>query len=256
MTPKVSERARLMPASPIRKLMPLADEARRRGVHIYHLNIGQPDLETPEPMRARLRTLEDKVLAYTPSGGTPEYLLTLQAYYRGLGISLDLQDIIATTGGSEALLFALLACASEGDEALVVEPFYTNYSAFAVMAGVRLVPLRARAEDGFHLPPRTAWAAKSSLASRDTPSRRSRARGSALGRWLPPPRAGSPPALSTWRAPQEGTSGWCGWIPLRYTGFPITCTIASYRRAGGTASRACPTAFARWRRRVPRTTSR
>src|SRR5438552_4185648 len=157
MTPKVSERARLMPASPIRKLMPLADEARRRGVHIYHLNIGQPDLETPEPMRARLRTLEDKVLAYTPSGGTPEYLLTLQTYYRGLGISLDLQDIIATTGGSEALLFALLACASEGDEALVVEPFYTNYSAFAVMAGVRLVPLRARAEDGFHLPPRTAW---------------------------------------------------------------------------------------------------
>src|SRR5207245_5588654 len=134
-----------------------ADDARRRGVHIYHLNIGQPDLETPEPMRRRLRELRDKVLAYTPSGGTPEYLATLQAYYQGIGIPLDLQDIIATTGGSEALMFAFLACANEGDEALVVEPFYTNYSAFATMAGVRLVPLTARAEDGFHLPPPEAW---------------------------------------------------------------------------------------------------
>ena len=157
MMPPLSERARRMPASPIRKLMPLADDARRRGVHIYHLNIGQPDLETPEPMRRRLRELRDTVLAYTPSGGTPEYLATLQAYYQGIGIPLDLADIIATTGGSEALLFAFLACANEGDEALVVEPFYTNYSAFATMAGVRLVPLTARAEDGFHLPPREAW---------------------------------------------------------------------------------------------------
>src|SRR5438874_4027143 len=157
MPPQVSERARVMPASPIRKLMPVAEEARRRGVHIYHLNIGQPDLETPEPMRARVRALADRVLAYTPSGGTPEYLATLQAYYQGLGIPLDLQHIIATTGGSEALLFALLALADEGDEVLVVEPFYTNYSAFAVMAGVRLVPLRSRAEEGFHLPPLAAW---------------------------------------------------------------------------------------------------
>jgi aspartate aminotransferase len=157
MAPPISDRARLMPASPIRKLMPLADEARRRGIHIYHLNIGQPDLETPEPMRARLRALSDKVFAYTPSGGTPEYVSTIQAYYQGLGIALGLEDIIATTGGSEALLFAFLACANEGDEALVVEPFYTNYSAFAVMAGVRLVPLTSRAEDGFHLPPRAAW---------------------------------------------------------------------------------------------------
>ncbi len=146
-----------MPASPIRKLMPLADEARRRGIHIYHLNIGQPDLETPEPMRARLREMRDTVFAYTPSGGTPEYLSTVQAYYKGLGIRLGLDDIIATTGGSEALLFAFLCCANEGDEALVVEPFYTNYAAFATMAGVRLVPLLSRAEDGFHLPPRAAW---------------------------------------------------------------------------------------------------
>ena len=157
MTPPISNRARLMPASPIRKLMPLADEARRRGIHIYHLNIGQPDLETPEPMRRRLRELRDTVFAYTPSGGTPEYLATVQAYYEGLGIPLGLEDIIATTGGSEALLFAFLACANEGDEALVVEPFYTNYSAFATMAGVRLVPLTSRGEDGFHLPPRDQW---------------------------------------------------------------------------------------------------
>jgi aspartate aminotransferase len=157
MTPPISNRARLMPASPIRKLMPLAEDARKRGIHIYHLNIGQPDLETPEPMRRRLQELRDKVFAYTPSGGTPEYVETVQAYYRGLGIPLGLEDIIATTGGSEALLFAFLACANEGDEAIVVEPFYTNYTAFATMAGVRLVPLTSRGEDGFHLPPREAW---------------------------------------------------------------------------------------------------
>jgi aspartate aminotransferase len=146
-----------MPASPIRKLMPLADEARERGIHIYHLNIGQPDLETPEPMRARLKAMRDTVFAYTPSGGTPEYVATVQAYYAGLGIGLEADEIIATTGGSEALLFAFLACAGDGDEAVVVEPFYTNYSAFAMMAGVTLVPLTSRAEDGFHLPSRAAW---------------------------------------------------------------------------------------------------
>src|SRR3954469_1204184 len=104
MTPPLSKRARLMPASPIRKLMPLADDARKRGIHIYHLNIGQPDLETPEPMRRRLKELRETVFAYTPSGGTPEYVETVQAYYRGIGIELGLEDIIATTGGSEALL--------------------------------------------------------------------------------------------------------------------------------------------------------
>src|SRR5712691_5517897 len=113
MTPPISNRARLMPASPIRKLMPLADEARRRGVHIYHLNIGQPDLETPEPMRARLKAMGDTVFAYTPSGGTPEYVATVQAYYEGLGIRLRAEEIIATTGGSEALLFAFMACAND-----------------------------------------------------------------------------------------------------------------------------------------------
>ncbi|HLN59209.1 MAG TPA: pyridoxal phosphate-dependent aminotransferase, partial [Thermoanaerobaculia bacterium] len=106
MTPSISKRARGMPASPIRRLMPLADEAKRRGVHVYHLNIGQPDLETPAPMRERLRLLEkEKVYAYTPSGGTPEYLASLRKYYAGFGIPLALDEILATTGGSEAILF-------------------------------------------------------------------------------------------------------------------------------------------------------
>jgi aspartate aminotransferase len=156
MTLQISERGRKMPASPIRKLMPLAEEAKRRGVRVYHLNIGQPDLETPPAMRARLAQAPS-VLAYTPSAGTAECLETLREYYRRLGIALDADQIVATTGGSEAILFALMACAGEGDEALVVEPFYTNYSAFATMAGVRLVPLRARGEDGFHLPPIEEW---------------------------------------------------------------------------------------------------
>ena len=157
MSLSVSERGRLMPASPIRKLMPLADAAKKRGVKVYHLNIGQPDLETPAPMRAKL-ALAPKVLAYTPSAGTPECLEALAAYYRrAADVALGADELVVTTGGSEALLFSMLACASPGDEALVVEPFYTNYQSFATMAGVRLKALRALAEDGFHLPPREEW---------------------------------------------------------------------------------------------------
>ncbi len=165
MAPSIAARARMLPASPIRKLMPLADAARRRGVRVIHLNIGQPDLPTPEPMRRRLAEVPE-VIAYTPSGGTPEYLGTLQRYYAGLGIALDTREILATTGGSEALLFALIACGDVGAEALVVEPFYTNYNAFATMAGVRLVPLTSRGEDGFHLPAREAWDAAVTPATR------------------------------------------------------------------------------------------
>jgi aspartate aminotransferase len=156
MPPTVSARGLAMPASPIRKLMPLADAAKRRGVRVYHLNIGQPDLETPAAMRAKLARAP-KVLAYTPSGGTAECVASMAEYYRRLGVSLGPEELVVTTGGSEAILFALLACAGPGDEALVVEPFYTNYTAFAAMAGVRLVPLRARGEDGFHLPPLEEW---------------------------------------------------------------------------------------------------
>jgi aspartate aminotransferase len=145
-----------MPASPIRKLMPLADDARRRGVKVYHLNIGQPDIETPEVMR-RLLSLAAKVLTYTPSSGTSEFIEALQGYYGRLGLTLAADEIIATAGGSEAIQFALLACSDPGGDVLVPEPFYTNYNSFATMTGLRLVPLTTRGEDGFHLPPREAW---------------------------------------------------------------------------------------------------
>ncbi len=146
-----------MPASPIRKLMPLANEARKRGVKVLHLNIGQPDLETPEPMRRRLLELKDKVYAYSPSNGTPEYLEFLHAYYGKLGIALKPGDALATTGGSEALLFAFMACSDPGGEILTVEPLYTNYRSFAEMAGLALKPIVTRGDDGFHLPGRSEW---------------------------------------------------------------------------------------------------
>jgi aspartate aminotransferase len=147
-----------MPASPIRKLAPLADAAKARGTKVYHLNIGQPDIETPACMLDRLRQLEDRVLEYSPSTGTPEFLRSLETYYsRRLGIMLAPHQILATTGGSEAILFAFMACANEGDDIMVVEPFYANYSAFATMAGVNIRPVTARGGDGFHLPSREVF---------------------------------------------------------------------------------------------------
>jgi aspartate aminotransferase len=154
----LSRRATLMPASPIRKLAPLADAAKARGTHVYHLNIGQPDIETPACMRDRLRQIEDKVLEYTPSGGTPAFLASLQHYYeKRVGIRLDLSQILATTGGSEAILFSFMACANDGDDVMVVEPFYANYRAFATMAGINIVAVTSSGRDGFHLPPRDVW---------------------------------------------------------------------------------------------------
>ena len=158
-TPRVSRRALDVPASPIRKLTPVADEAKKRGVKVLHLNIGQPDLETPAAMRDRLKTITETVIPYSPSGGTPEYLESLCRYYANLGVSLTPNELIATTGGSEAVQFAFMACADPGDECLVVEPFYTNYRSFAALAGVKLVPLVSLGEDGFHLPPREDWEA-------------------------------------------------------------------------------------------------
>jgi aspartate aminotransferase len=154
----LSRRARLMPASPIRKLAPLADLAKARGTRVYHLNIGQPDIETPAVMRDRLKQLDAKVLEYSPSAGTPEFIRTLQHYYeRRLGIRLSSSQLLATTGGSEAILFSFMACANEGEDVMVVEPFYANYRAFATMAGLNLVPVTSRGRDGFHLPPRDAF---------------------------------------------------------------------------------------------------
>jgi aspartate aminotransferase len=151
----VSGRALAMPASPIRKLAPLADLAKARGTRVYHLNIGQPDIETPACMLDRLRQIETKTLEYSPSTGTPEFLRSLQRYYeRRLGLTLPANQILATTGGSEAILFAFMACANAGDDVLVVEPYYANYKAFATMAGLNIVPVTSRGRDGFHLPPR------------------------------------------------------------------------------------------------------
>jgi len=156
--PALSERGLRMPASPIRKLAPLAEAAKARGTRVYHLNIGQPDIETPACIRERLGQLDARVLEYSPSTGTPEFLRTLQRYYeRRVGVDLDTTQILATTGGSEAILFAFLACANEGDDVLVVEPYYANYSAFATMAGLNIVPVTSRGRDGFHVPQRHVW---------------------------------------------------------------------------------------------------
>jgi len=154
----ISRRAHLMPASPIRKLQPLADAAMARGTRVFHLNIGQPDIETPACMLDRLKTLEARVLEYSPSTGTPDYLRSLQRYYeRRLGLNLGLNQILATTGGSEAILFAFMACANNGEDVMVVEPFYANYRTFATMAGLNIVPVTSRGRDGFHVPPREVW---------------------------------------------------------------------------------------------------
>jgi aspartate aminotransferase len=156
--PALSRRALDMPASPIRKLAPLAEAAKARGTHVLHLNIGQPDIETPACMRDRLKLLDTRVLEYSPSTGTPEFIRSLAHYYeRRVGVQLSTNQILATTGGSEAILFAFLACANEGDDVMVVEPFYANYKAFATMAGLNLVPVTSRGRDGFHVPPKQVF---------------------------------------------------------------------------------------------------
>jgi len=154
----VSRRAQEMPASPIRKLAPLAELAKSRGTKVYHLNIGQPDIETPACMLDRLKQIDDKVLEYSPSTGTPAFLDSLRQYYtKRVGVSIETRQILATTGGSEAILFAFIACANEGDDVLVLEPFYANYRAFTTMAGLNIVPVTSRGRDGFHLPPRDVF---------------------------------------------------------------------------------------------------
>ena len=163
--PKVSSRGLALPPSPIRKLAPYADAAKARGVKVFHLNIGQPDLETPKVMRDRLQSV-DPVIAYSPSAGTPQYLAALSRYYASVGLNVETKNIIATTGGSEAVFFAFLCLAEAGDEVIVAEPFYTNYSSFAAMTGVRLVAVRCRGEEGFHLPARAAFEAALSKRTR------------------------------------------------------------------------------------------
>jgi aspartate aminotransferase len=142
-----------MPASPIRKLVPYAEEAKKRGVHVYHVNIGQPDIESPEEFLDAFRRHDLTLLPYGHSAGLWEYREELTRYYASHGIDVASDEIVVTTGGSEAIVFAFLAVMDPGDELLVPEPFYTNYGGFAVEADVALVPVTCRVEDGFRLPP-------------------------------------------------------------------------------------------------------
>ena len=151
--PKISERGIEMPSSPIRKLAPLANEAKARGVKVYHLNIGQPDLPTPQKALDALKHVDRKVLEYSPSQGFLSLREKLQAYYRRFRIELSVNDIIVTSGGSEAVLFAFLACLNPGDEIIVPEPAYANYMAFAVSAGAVSKTVTSTIETGFALPP-------------------------------------------------------------------------------------------------------
>jgi aspartate aminotransferase len=158
--PRLSQRALGMPASPIRRLAPFAAEARRAGKKVYSLNIGQPDIPTPKEILDRLRSYDDRNVPYGPSQGLPEFVETLRGYYARVGLTVAAEEIFVTTGGSEAILFVLGALADDGDEVVVFEPFYTNYSGFASLIGVKLVPVTTRAEDGYHLPPREAIESK------------------------------------------------------------------------------------------------
>ncbi|KPJ51158.1 aspartate aminotransferase [candidate division TA06 bacterium DG_26] len=148
----ISRRAVEMPASPIRRLAPYADSAKERGIHIYHLNIGQPDIPTPKEVFEAISSHSETVLSYGPSLGLQELRHAVCEYLRDFGITVELQDVMITTGGSEAILFAMLAVTDHGDEILVPEPFYTNYNGYAAMAGVKLVSLLTYAEEGFRPP--------------------------------------------------------------------------------------------------------
>lgn len=151
--PKISQRGEQMPASPIRKLVPLSNEAKAKGIKVYHLNIGQPDLPSPEEGLNALKNINLKTLEYSPSEGLLSLRKKLQQYYKSFNINVDVDDIIVTTGGSEAVLFAFMACLDPGDEIIVPEPAYANYMAFAISAGAKIVTVPSSIEEGFALPP-------------------------------------------------------------------------------------------------------
>ncbi len=151
--PNVSERGTLMPASPIRRLAPLANDAKARGIKVYHLNIGQPDVPTPPEGLEALKHIDRKVLEYSPSAGLLSLRKKLKEYYHRFNIEVEVDDIIVTTGGSEAVLFAFMACLDPGDEIIVPEPAYANYMAFAISAGAKIVTVPSNIDKGFALPP-------------------------------------------------------------------------------------------------------
>ncbi len=142
-----------MPPSPIRKLVPYAEAAKKKGVKVYHLNIGQPDIETPKMVLDAVRNSDFKVLEYSHSAGNESYRKKLVTYYESVGIHVNQNEIIITTGGSEAILFGFMTCLDAGDEVIIPEPFYANYNGFAVAADVKVVPVTSHIENGFALPP-------------------------------------------------------------------------------------------------------
>ena len=158
--PRISTKGQQMPDSPIRKLAPFAVAAKAAGRKVLHLNIGQPDIETPEVARQAVREMERTVIEYSPSDGFASYREGLASYYASVGVEVGPDQIIVTTGGSEALVFAFQACLEPGDEVIIPEPFYANYNGFATMAGVKVVPVTASIENGFALPPVADIAAK------------------------------------------------------------------------------------------------
>ena len=149
----ISKRGDAMPASPIRKLVPYAEAAKKRGTKVYHLNIGQPDIETPKLVRDAIHHADFTILEYTHSAGLESYRKKLSQYYASVGIHVNHNQIIITTGGSEAILFGFMACLDPGDEVIIPEPFYANYNGFAIAAGVKVVPITSHIQDGFALPP-------------------------------------------------------------------------------------------------------
>lgn len=150
--PKISEKAFAMPASPIRKLVPFAETAKKKGKTVYHLNIGQPDIETPEVALNAIKNFEDKVIEYTHSAGLESYRNKLAAYYQKEGLPVNSEDILITTGGSEALIFGFMTTCNPGDEVIIPEPFYANYNGFATYAGLNVIPVSSSIESGFALP--------------------------------------------------------------------------------------------------------
>lgn len=155
--PSISQRGAHMPPSPIRKLVPFAEAAKKRGTSVYHLNIGQPDIETPPAILDAVKHTDIKVLEYSHSAGFESYRKKLVTYYQRNGIELDHNQIIVTTGGSEAIGFAIQSCMDPGDELIIPEPFYANYNGFSTSAGVTVVPIPSGIEDGFALPPIEAF---------------------------------------------------------------------------------------------------
>ncbi|MBX9779276.1 MAG: pyridoxal phosphate-dependent aminotransferase [Chitinophagaceae bacterium] len=149
----ISTRGQAMPASPIRKLVPFAEAAKKKGITVYHLNIGQPDIETPKMVLDAVRQSNFKVLEYSHSAGNESYRKKLVQYYASVGININANQIIVTTGGSEAIAFGFMSCLDAGDEVIIPEPFYANYNGFAVAAGVKVVPVTSFIENGFALPP-------------------------------------------------------------------------------------------------------